>query len=449
MGAITILLILSTKITTNIPLSKPMVRTDDFEHRKRPVILLAATLWWPLSTRMAIRFLRYGCQVSAICPKGHLLRHVQGLDTIFPYRALNSLSSLEAAIRQIVPDIIIPCDDRVVWQLHELHRLKPDLRPLIEASLGAADGFERVERRDLLLETARALGICIPTTKCATSEEEIHSWFAEGARSAVLKLDGTWGGEGVAIAHSEQEAIDAFRRFSQPTGIATAVKRLLVNREPLSLSSWGKQAQPAIILQQLIEGWPANSMVACWEGEVLSMVSVEVLASQGATGAAFLVRMIECDDMTRAAHLLAKRLQLNGFFGLDFQVDRLTGQPHLIEMNPRCTQLGHLPLPRGTDLAGALCAKLSGEACVTNEASVEGRVVAFFPQAGLWNSKSTLPSEVYNDIPQGQPELVRELVRPSWPERQWISRIYHLFRPPQAVEPTSFRSESSERAPIS
>jgi hypothetical protein len=426
-----------------------MAPTDDFEHRKRPAILLAATLWWPLSTRVAIRFLRYGCPVSAICPKGHFLQHVQGLDAIFPYRTLKSLSSLESAIRQMVPDIVIPCDDRVVWHLHELHRLKPDLRPLIEASLGAAEGFERVERRDLLLETAQTLGIRIPRTKLITSEEEIHNWFAEGERAAVLKLDGTWGGEGVAIAHSEQEAIDAFRRFSQPTGIATAIKRLLVNREPLSLSSRDKQAQPAIILQQVIEGWPANSMMACWKGEVLSMVSVEVLASQGATGAAFLVRMIENDDMTRAAHVLAKSLQLNGFFGLDFLVDQSTGQPHLIEMNPRCTQLGHLPLPGRTDLVGALCAKLSGEGCASDEASVEGRVIAFFPQAGQWNTKSLLPDGVYNDVPKGQLELVRELGRPSWPERQWISRIYHLFRPSRALEPVAFCSETRERASIS
>jgi hypothetical protein len=178
------------------------------------------------------------------------------------------------------------------------------------------------------------------------------------------------------------------------------------------------------------------------------MVSVEVMASQGATGAAFLVRVIENDEMTKAAHLLARRLQLNGFFGLDFQVDRQTGWPHLIEMNPRCTQLGHLPLPGGTDLAGALCAKLGGKACATNLASIEGRVIAFFPQADHWDSKSSLPNEVYNDIPQGQPELVRELVRPSWPERQWISRIYHLFRLPRAVEPVSFGSESPERNPI-
>lgn len=425
-----------------------MVRIDDLEHRKRPSILLAATLWWPLSTRLAIRFIEYGCQVSAICPKGHFLRHVQALDAVFPYRALSSLSSLEAAIRQVAPDIVIPCDDRVVWQLHQLHRLKPDLRALIETSLGASDGFERVERRDLLLASARELGICIPTTKRVTSEDEILTWFEDGERSAVLKLDGTWGGEGVAIAHSEQEAIGAFRRFSQPTGIVTAMKRFLVNRDPLSVSNWGEPAQPEIILQQVIDGWPANSMVACWKGEVLSMVSVEVLASQGATGAAFLVRMIQSDDMTKAAHLLARNLQLNGFFGLDFLVEKSTGRPYLIEMNPRCTQLGHLPLPGGNDLAGALWEKLSGEMRKREEDSVEGRVIAFYPQAGQWIKNGAFPSGTFNDIPEGQPELVRELGRRSWPERQWISRIYHLFRPPRAVEPVAFRSESRERVPI-
>jgi hypothetical protein len=426
-------------------MSLPIGSTDDFTHRGRPAILLAATLWWPPSTRLAIRFLQYSCHVSAVCPKGHFLRHVQGLDTIFPYRGLNSLASLEVAIRQSTPDIIIPCDDRVVWQLHELHRLKPDLRPLIEASLGEANGFECAEHRDLLLANARELGICIPDTRRVTSEEDVHDWFAEGAHSAVLKLDGTWSGEGVAIAHSEREALDAFRKYSQPTGIGVAIKRLVVNRDPLSLWSRSRRSQPEIIIQKLIEGQPANSMITCWKGEVLSMVSVEVLASQGATGAGFLVRLIESDEMTRAAHLLAKRLQLTGFVGLDFQIERQTGKPYLIEMNPRCTQLGHLPLTGGSDLAGALCTKLGCENCATNKVPVDGQVVAFFPQAEVLSANNPLPSLIYNDVPQDQPELVRELVRPIWPERQWISRIFHLFYPSRTVVPVEFYFDLSKK----
>jgi hypothetical protein len=418
---------------------------NNSSHRRRPTVLLAATLWWPPSARLAMRFIECGCRVSAVCPKGHFLRHVQGLDTIFPYRGFHSLTSLEAAIRQTMPDIVIPCDDRVVWQLHELHRLKPDLRALIEASLGAANGFDSVEHRDPLLADARALGICIPITKRVTSEEDIHDWFAKGASSAVLKLDGTWSGEGVAIAYSEREALEAFRKFSQPAGIGVAIKRLVVNRDPLSLWSRSRQFQPGIIIQELIEGQPANSMVACWKGEVLAMVSVEVLASQGATGAGILVRVIECDEMTKAAHLLARRLQLSGFVGLDYLIDGRSGKPYLIEMNPRCSQLGHLPLAGDSDLAGALCTKLGCENCTTNEAPVEGQVIAFFPQAEMLGAKNPLHSQIYNDVPRGQPELVRELMLPIWPARQWISRIYHLFQPYRTVEPVEFHFDAGQR----
>jgi hypothetical protein len=421
----------------------PLAPVDPLEDRKRPVVLLAATLWWPLSARLAIRFLEYGCRVVAICPAGHYLRYVEGIETCFPYRGVSSLTSLERAIRKTVPDIVIPCDDRVVWQLHELYRLRPDMRELLEASLGAATEFEIVSRRDLLLQIAQTLGISIPATKLVTSEEEIHQWFAAGETAAAVKMDGTCGGEGVVIARSEEQAKDAFRKFSRQIGFLTACKRLLINGDPVSLWTWGKQAQTTISIQQLIEGRPANSMLACWKGEVLSMVSVEVLASQGATGAAFLVRITENDEMNKAARLLARRLQLSGFCGLDFLIDQRTGLPYLIEMNPRCTQLGHLPLAGGNDLAGALCEKLIGRACTTSTPSVERQVVAFFPQAERWGGRKPQSYGIYVDVPHGQTELVRELLRPSWPERQWISHIYRLFHPTRTVDSVEYSLEGS------
>jgi hypothetical protein len=61
---------------------------------------------------------------------------------------------------------------------------------------------------------------------------------------------------------------------------------------------WGKLAQTTISIQQLIEGRTAISMLARWREEVLSMVSVEVLASQGARRAAFLV--LRRDEQGRA-----------------------------------------------------------------------------------------------------------------------------------------------------
>jgi hypothetical protein len=175
------------------------------------------------------------------------------------------------------------------------------------------------------------------------------------------------------------------------------------------------------------------------------MVSVEVLASQGATGAAFLVRTSENDEMNKAARLLARRLQLSGFCGLDFLIDHRTGIPYLIEMNPRCTQLGHLPLAGGNDLAGALCAKLIGRACTTSAPSIEGQVVAFFPQVERWGPRKPQNYGIYVDFPHGQTKLVKELVRPSWPERQWIARIYHLFHPTRTVDSVEYSLEGSQQ----
>jgi ATP-grasp domain len=423
-----------------------MCNVNGFKDRRHPLVLMAASLWWPLSARLAIRFIQYGCRVVAICPRGHYLRYVEGIETCFAYSRLNSQACLEKVIRELSPEIVIPCDDRVVLQLHELHRKQPDLRALIEGSLGNPSGFELVDCRAKLLEAAQSIGISIPRTKQVTSEEDLDTWFARHDGAAVLKLDGTWAGKGVAIIRSAQEAKEAFRELSRPVGLMTTCKRLVVNRDPLSLWSWKRQTRPSMIIQQWIEGQPANSMVACWNGEVVSMVSVEVLASEGATGAAHLVRIIEDERMTKAAILLAKKLQLSGFCGLDYVLDKSSRLPYLIEVNPRATQLGHLPLVRGRDLASALCMKLSGQICETGENSVEGKVIAFFPKADHWVARCSFPSGIYNDVPQNQPQLVNELMLPSWPERQWISRIYHHFFPLRTTEPVGFNFEAEQVA---
>lgn len=402
--------------------------------------MLAATVWWPLSARLAMRLIGYGCRVAAICPPGHFLRYVTGMGPIYRYSSLRSLASLESAIRRVQPDLVIPCDDRVVWQLHELHETKPDLRPLIEASLGAAGEFGIVRQRERLLETARKLGIRVPETRPITSEADIRAWFAHTS-SAVLKLDGTWGGEGVEIAHSEEKALAAWRRLAQPPQLTTALKRLLVNHDALALWGWQRRIPPVVTIQQFIKGRPANSMLACWQGELLRTAGVEVLGSQGPTGAAFAVRLIENAEMARAGRLLAEGLKLSGFYGLDFMLDEATGRAYMIEMNPRCTQLGHLPMPGG-DLAGALCSKLTGEACMQSEpAIVEGGIVAFFPQAISWNPDSPWIRDGYHDIPKDQPELVRQLRQKIWPERQWISRLYHRFRPQRKTAAVEFDAE--------
>src|SRR5204863_5357998 len=211
------------------------------------------------------------------------------------YGAFDPRATLEAAIEAEKPSVIVPCDDRVVWQLHEIHARRPHLRPLIEASLGSAEAYPIVAHRERLLETAEALGVRVPETRHLDGVDGVRSWFREGATRAVLKRDGTWGGDGVKIARSEAEALAAYELLARRTQITTPAKRYLVNRDPLAWWAWRSRAGAAMTIQSFIEGRPANTMLACWRGELLGMVSVEVLVSQGQTGAGVVVRVIRND----------------------------------------------------------------------------------------------------------------------------------------------------------
>ena len=197
---------------------------------------------------------------------------------------------------------------------------------------------------------------------------------------AVLKLDGSCSGAGVIIAASRQEARAAFARLNEPPGMLTAIKRLLIDRDPMVWWSLRESWSPAVSLQKYIPGRPANIMVACWRGVVLASLGVEVLRAEGLTGAATVVTVVQNDAMEEAARLLVGRLELSGFCGLDFVIDDVTGVPYLIELNPRATQLGHLRADERGDLAGAFCAA-AFETTPGPPTATRHEVIALFPQA--------------------------------------------------------------------
>jgi hypothetical protein len=410
----------------------------DMQKNDPPVVLMAATMWWPLSAKLAIALKQSGCVVSAICPAGHPLRCVEGIHTLYSYRRIGSLKSLERAIREAAPAIIVPCDDGVVWQLHDLHRLRPDLRPLIQHSLGSAQMYPVVHSRAALLATAAELGVRIPRTATIASEQDLASWCARSSLPVVLKLDGTWGGEGVQIAPSKEHAAKSYRRMARPTSLATCWKRFLINRDPLALWAWRAQQRATLTAQEFIAGRPANTMFFAWRGEVLAIVAVEVLCAQGATGAATIVRLIDNEEILHAATSLAKHLELSGFHGLDFILEQATGAAYLLEMNPRCTQLGHLALPGKGSLARAMYTQLSGDRDAPIELPIDRDQVAFFPQALVWNSKSSYLRTSYHDVPWEELALVHELLRVSWPSRRILARIYDSLRKPRQVETVEF-----------
>jgi hypothetical protein len=398
-------------------------------------VLLISSIRWPLTAKVALAFLRHGCKVQVVCPPDHPFAFVSGIDTIYRYRGMDSIDSLHEAITSAEPDLVVPCDDGVVWQLHELHRIVAELRPLIERSLGAATGYEVVAGRAKLMQVAQELGIRTPETKEIRDRTDLQAWFSAPGQApsgpGVLKLDWTCGGKGVRVVRSLEEAEREMDVMRRPITFMTAFGRWLLIYDAMAFWNWENHRRPAFTLQQFVKGRPANTMLACRDGKVLAMVTVEVLCAQSSTGTALVARPIQNDEIRIAAEKIAQRLQLSGFHGLDFMIEDGTGFAYLIELNPRCTQLGHLQIGAQGDLVGVLCGAFGSTRSLQDKRAISEETIAFFPEV-LWSKPdcSYLDSS-YVDIPWEEPRLVQELMRRDWRDRQFLARLYRAIRPPK------------------
>jgi hypothetical protein len=381
-----------------------------------------------LSARLAMRWIQHGGTVCALCPRGHVLNRIIGMGPVCTYHGLDPMAALEQAICRAQPDIVIPCDDRAVWLLHALYEREPRHRELIEASLGSPVHYAAVHSRARFMAMAGKIGLRVPETYEIDSKFSLRAALEKVAGTAVLKLDGTTGGQGVQIIRSAQQGLDAWRRLTRRPLPGLAWKRWLINHDPLAFWPGLRHDGATVSLQRFIPGRPANAMLACWRGEVLGMVTAEVLCSQGPTGASTIVRLVRNDEITDIARTVVREFKLTGFYGLDFILEDETRRAYLIELNPRCTQLGHLPLPVQGDLAGLLRARLGSGSVQIVDTPIETDLIAFFPQAFCWDPDNAYLPHCYLDIPWTEPELVRELLRDDWPERQWLGRAYHFLR---------------------
>ncbi len=393
-----------------------------------PKVLLTSTNRWPSPSRIAIGLDKGGCHVSAICPtRGHPLLRTRVVQRTFPYSSLYPAESLTAAIEATEPQIIIPCDDRGVQHLHELHEHARTLgqeglglTDLIENSLGPPESYPIVSSRCELLRIAREEGVRVPDTMPLTTEKDLKSWQADHNFPWVLKGDGTFGGKGVRIAQTSGQAERYFYEISGLFGAARVIKRALVNRDPFWLRPWWNNHRPAVSVQAYVEGRPANCTFVSWKGEVRAYIGAEVVSSEGQTGPADIVRVVENPEMMFAAERISRRLCLSGFYGLDFMIEDATRATFLIELNPRCTPLSHLQLGKQRDLIEGLVSQLSGRPPREIPPVTQNDLIAYFPQ--IWQCKSEFLQSSFQDIPQGEPDLVEDLRRP-WPDRSLLYRI--------------------------
>jgi hypothetical protein len=368
-------------------------------------VLLSATVGWPSVARYAGGFAAAGCEVYALSPDGAPVCVSRYVHKRYRYSALGR--SLAAAISDCAPDLIVACDDRAAAQIVTLHAAeKPGsaTASVIERSLGKPQNYARVVSRNGSLAELREIGVRVPDTFPAENEEALEAALTKTGFPAVIKSDGSWGGEGVVVARNREEARAAFRQLSNPPSRLRSILRAARRRDAHYLLDALAPQTHAICVQKFITGKAANSAFAAWNGKVVGTVYYDVLMADALIGPPNVIRRTDCPEIDRATHLTAQRFGLSGLHGIDFIRDE-TGAAYAIEINPRATQGGTLAFGPGHDLPSALVSAALGRQTAMREA-IANDVVTLFPREWRRDPASTWLKTGYHDVPWDDPAVL-------------------------------------------
>ena len=95
---------------------------------------------------------------------------------------------------------------------------------------------------------------------------------------------------------------------------------------------------------------------------------------------------------------------LSGLHGFDFIIDERSGAAKLIEIDPRATQISHLNLGPGRDLAAALFEALTGRLAAWRP-PIQSADISLFPGEWRRDSQSHHLNSTFHDVPYDDPEL--------------------------------------------
>lgn len=231
------------------------------------------------------------------------------------------LAAVERYARGHAVDVIVPVQERMVIdagrvaaELTQVAALAPIPDPAMTA---------RVDHKWWFHELMHDVGVPLPRTVIAGEDPqgllaELGSWDSE----LLTKPSLGWGGRGIRHFTSATEALDA---------LATDVS-----------------SRPEdVVIQEYVPGQDVDCSFLALDGEVLAHTTQRAVTSQHhAFGAALGLEFCDVDGVLDVAKGFARATGWSGVAHLDMRLDARSGEPRLIEVNPRywATLLGSLAM---------------------------------------------------------------------------------------------------------
>ena len=241
----------------------------------------------------------------------------------------------------------------------------------------------------------------------------------------VLKVDGTWAGEGVRIVRRQAD-VEPARENLLRVPYGSGFKRWLVYRDPARLVDCFLGGRRTLSAQAYISGGRVGDMsLFCRDGKVLASVAAEREAGCGELGPSTIVRVVRRPELEEGARRFVRDLNLSGFIGFDFMIDPGTDLARIIEVNPRATALaGVTPLD---GVSPALAAAVELGATSPGVAAPARELVAYFPKAWTEHPGDDRLSLCSADLPDENPALVAALLQVPWGETGWRVRLWTVL----------------------
>ncbi|MBI0539063.1 ATP-grasp domain-containing protein [Roseomonas sp. KE2513] len=341
-----------------------------------PRLLVLSTQPWPFAARLTMALRRAGFHVEGASPPRAYLGRSAAPMVWHRLRTWRLLPDLAGAIRAARPDRLVPCDDVAAELVVALHA-DPFMRGLVEASLGDPAGYPVALSKGAQMALAERMGLPIPPTLHLADRRAFDAALAAGPLPQVLKVDGGFGGEGVAVLRDTRSADAAWTRLTSPPSLLAAAKRAAHERSPRALVARRAWRPSTPHLQEFAQGRPANRAVLCERGQVVAGLSVVAVHTTGENGPTSTVRVVDSPVMAATAEAFVARLGLSGFYGFDF-VLASDGQALMLEMNPRATPICHLARAGEHGLAAAMLGVV-GRAAPPVSLPAPGDTIALFP----------------------------------------------------------------------
>jgi predicted ATP-grasp superfamily ATP-dependent carboligase len=373
-----------------------------------PLLMVSTASQWLGPARMARTLARANCEVSLLAPASSLAaksryiakRHVLAGNAI----PMEWLQSLIAAVDDIAPRLLVPCDEMAIRLLFALVLEPPPdlpsatrlaLEALVRTSLGDPAFYQTSIDKILLPPAAEALGIRLPAYALVHGLDEAIDCATALGYPLVLKRRFGFAGEGVAIVADADDLIDQGQALLRP--------------DQLDL---GQRRAPQLLVQSFVRGAYHSQAIAAWEGVPLAGFAWErQVATLPCKGQTSVLRFVHSPESETYAETLCKAFGISGFFNVQFVLDE-DGRAYLLEINRRVVTHMHMGERVGADLGVAMARKLRGLPADPRAKSSDefNSSVAIFPREWLRDPRSSWLRQCPADLPWDEPALLRAML---------------------------------------